>query len=143
MYSLYELVPVCGIVIFDDVFQNAQELRPFEVKAFWNCFKKDYNLSDAYFSHNSAVGIAFFLHQAAQDGDRRFLFDPPHVSVEPRERGRIQHLIGACQRVNARERCRREQLRVNLGVVDIVCDMQHARVDAATACTPTVAGKTA
>ena len=60
MYSLYELVPVCGIVIFDDVFQNAQELRPFEVKAFWNCFKKDYNLSDAYFSRNSAVGVAFF-----------------------------------------------------------------------------------
>lgn len=40
MYDLYPLVPVGGIVIFDDVFSHAAVMR------FWNDFRKDYQLTE-------------------------------------------------------------------------------------------------
>ena len=62
MYNLYELVPVGGIVIFDDVYTHK------EVRKFWNDFRFDFNLTErltridhdsAWFRKTRAVAIDF------------------------------------------------------------------------------------
>ena len=42
--SLYDFVPVGGIVIFDDILDHP------DVKAFWRDFKADYGLTEEVFS---------------------------------------------------------------------------------------------
>ena len=50
MYNLYELVPVGGVVIFDDIIDHVS------IQAFWKDFRRDYNLTETFVKVDRGVG---------------------------------------------------------------------------------------
>ena len=57
MYGLYQLVPVGGVVIFDDVFSHTA------VQAFWRDFVKDYRLTEKMIKVKTDDAIGYFIKQ--------------------------------------------------------------------------------